>query len=93
MARVSPHSSLPYNYTRYYNYNEVQGTAVTRVRAYSKSKFPQSHNTASGHNNPPFPQELPRFAAGREGTRQSEKARVPEDGGLINQALIGLKNP
>ena len=32
-------------------------------------------------------------AAGREGTRRSEKARVPEDGGLINQALIGLKNP
>jgi len=32
-------------------------------------------------------------AAGRKGTRRSEKARVPEDGGLINQALIGLKNP
>ena len=32
-------------------------------------------------------------AAGREGTRRSEKTRVPEDGGLINQALIGLKNP
>jgi len=32
-------------------------------------------------------------AAGREGARRSEKARVPEDGGLINQALIGLKNP
>jgi len=32
-------------------------------------------------------------AAGRKGTRRSEKARVPEDGGLINQALIGLKKP
>jgi hypothetical protein len=30
-------------------------------------------------------------AASREGTRRSEKAKVPEDGGLINQALIGLK--
>ncbi len=30
-------------------------------------------------------------AAGREGTRRSEKAKVPEDGGLINQTLIGLK--
>ena len=34
-------------------------------------------------------------AAGREGAlpgaRRSEKAKVPEDGGLINQALIGLK--
>ena len=30
-------------------------------------------------------------AAGREGAGRSEKAKVPEDGGLINQALIGLK--
>ena len=30
-------------------------------------------------------------AAGKEGARRSEKAKVPEDGGLINQALIGLK--
>ena len=30
-------------------------------------------------------------AAGREGARRSEKAKVPEDGGLINQALIGQK--
>ena len=30
-------------------------------------------------------------AAGREGARRSEKAKVPEDGGLINQALIGSK--
>ena len=29
--------------------------------------------------------------AGRGGARRSEKAKVPEDGGLINQALIGLK--
>ena len=27
--------------------------------------------------------------AGREGARRSEKAKVPEEGGLINQALIG----
>jgi hypothetical protein len=30
-------------------------------------------------------------AAGREGARRSEKAKMPEDGGLINQAIIGLK--
>ena len=27
--------------------------------------------------------------AGREGARRSEKAKVPEEGGLINQAIIG----
>jgi hypothetical protein len=31
------------------------------------------------------------ITAGREGARRSEKAKVPEDGGLINQALIDLK--
>jgi len=28
---------------------------------------------------------------GRKGVRRSEKAKVPEDGGSINQAIIGLK--
>ena len=31
------------------------------------------------------------FVAGGEGMRRSEEAKVPEDGGLINQTLIGLK--
>jgi hypothetical protein len=33
----------------------------------------------------------PKQRQNQEDARRSEKAKVPEDGGLINQVLIGLK--